>query len=186
VSRREVLLEVLEAGRAGDRQRPLTAVQLPSQGDLLRGGVVLRGDRIEHGVERLALLASGHGAGVPGREDDAGVLGDLPHGGASADGDVVVDRHGGDVGDRQGRAELLGADIGETDVADEAVLSASPEIGTELFISPRTVEWHLNNVLKARDQLAQGSPQRAAGAGRCRGGRVTGIRPGHARARTAV
>ena len=87
------------------------------------GGVVLRGDRIDRRVERLAFVAPGDGARVPRGEDDAGLLGDLPHRGAEADGDVVVDGHGGDVGDRHGGAQLVGADVGETDVADEPVLA---------------------------------------------------------------
>ena len=50
----------------------------------------------------------------------------------------------------------------------------NPEIGAELFISPRTVEWHLKKVFtEARDQLAQGPGRRAAGAGRRDRGRVT-------------
>src|SRR3954453_20487441 len=111
----EVLLEVPGAGGAGDRQRLLGAVQLPSESDLLRGGVVPLGDRVDHGVERFALVSSGAGARGVGGEDDAGALGALPHGGADADGDVVVDGDGGDVGDRHGGGELFGTDVREAD-----------------------------------------------------------------------
>ncbi len=64
---------------------------------------------------------------MPRREDDAGLLRDPPYGGAEANGDVVVDGHGGDIGDRQGGAKLVGADVGETDVADETVLTHARE-----------------------------------------------------------
>ena len=62
----EVLLEVLGAGGAGDWQRVLGSVQLPSEGDLLGSGVVLLGDRVDRGVERVALVSLGDGARVPG------------------------------------------------------------------------------------------------------------------------
>src|SRR4051812_38846983 len=64
---------------------------------------------------------------MPRREDDAGLLRDAPYSGAEANGDVVVDGHGGDLGDRHGGAELVSADVGETDVANEAILAHAGE-----------------------------------------------------------
>ncbi len=43
-----------------------TAVQLPSESDLLRSCVVLLGDRVDRSVKRLALLAARDRARVPG------------------------------------------------------------------------------------------------------------------------
>src|SRR3954469_25878808 len=116
------------------------------------------GDRIDHGMERPALVASGDGARVPGGEDDAGVLGDLPHGGAEANGDVVVDGDGGDVGDRHGGAELLGTDVGEADVADEAVLAQPRERVDDLL------EWSVGHgwrVQVVEVDVVQAEPARA-------------------------
>src|SRR3954451_9822769 len=73
----EVLMEVLDAGGAGDRQRSGGAVKLPGERDLLRRDVVFGGDRVDHRVKRRAFGAVGDGGGVPGGEDDAGLLGDL-------------------------------------------------------------------------------------------------------------
>jgi hypothetical protein len=114
VSGGEVFVEVLNGGRAGDGQRVLAAVQLASEDDLLRvasyfsaiGSITAEG---------LTVGTSGDGARMPWRQDDPGVVGDLPHGGVEADCDVVVHGHGGDVGDRLSRAELLGADVGEAE-----------------------------------------------------------------------
>src|SRR4051812_34579571 len=147
----------LGAGGARDGQRLLAAVQLPSESDLLRSGVVLLGDRVDRSVERLALVSSGDGARVPGGEDDAGVLGDLPHGGAEADGDVVVDGDGGDVGDRHGGAELLGTHVGEADVADEAVVAQPRERVDDLL------EWsvgHSRRVQVVEVDVVQAEPAR--------------------------
>ena len=62
----EVLLEVLDAGRAGNRQCGRGAVQLPGQRDLLRRGVVFLGDRVDQRVERFAFRSAWDGTGVPG------------------------------------------------------------------------------------------------------------------------
>jgi hypothetical protein len=123
VGGREIRLEVPDARGVGDRQRVRGPVQLPGQGDLLRRGIVLRDDRIDDRVERPAVLAAGEGTWMPGREDDAGALGDVPHLGAEADGDVVVNGHRSDVGDRHRGPQLGGADVGQADVTDEAVLA---------------------------------------------------------------
>ena len=64
----QVLSQVLHARRAGYRQRIGRAVKLPGQSDLLRGGVVLDGDRAYDRVERDALLPARDLAGVPGRK----------------------------------------------------------------------------------------------------------------------
>ena len=62
----EVLVQVRDAGGSGYRERGGGVVQLPGQGDLLRRDVVLGGDGVDHGVERLAIGATGDGARVPG------------------------------------------------------------------------------------------------------------------------
>src|SRR4051812_8537595 len=62
----EILVQVRDAGGSGYRERGGGVVQLPSQGDLLRRDVVLGGDGVDHGVERLAIGATGDGARVPG------------------------------------------------------------------------------------------------------------------------
>ena len=62
---REILLEMPDARDTRDGQCLHGSVQLPGEGDLLRGGVVLRGYRVDHRVNRLAVVASGGGAGVP-------------------------------------------------------------------------------------------------------------------------
>src|SRR5204863_9387616 len=62
----EVLVQVRDTGGSGYRERGGRVVQLPGQGDLLRRDVVLGGDGVDHGVERLAVGAAGDGAGVPG------------------------------------------------------------------------------------------------------------------------
>jgi hypothetical protein len=54
----EVLVKMLGARGAGDRERRGGAVQLPGQRDLLRRDVVFRSDRVDHRVERLALGAA--------------------------------------------------------------------------------------------------------------------------------
>src|SRR3954453_20784083 len=72
----EVPMEVLDAGGAGDRERSGGAVKLPGERDLLRRDVVFGGDRVDHRVKRRAFGAVGNGGGVPGGEDDAGLLGD--------------------------------------------------------------------------------------------------------------
>jgi hypothetical protein len=87
-------------------------MQLPCQRDLLWGGGVLLGDRVDDGVERCAVIAAGDGAWVPGRENAADIFCDLANGGAEAHGDVVVDCHGGDVGHRHRGTQLLGSDVG--------------------------------------------------------------------------
>src|SRR3984893_6083700 len=58
----EVLVQVRDAGGSGYRERGGGVVQLPVQGDLLRGDVVLGGAGGAHGVERLALGGTGGGA----------------------------------------------------------------------------------------------------------------------------
>ena len=61
------------------------------------------------------------------------LLRDLPHRRTEADGDVVMDGDGGDLGDRQRRAQLLGADVGQADVPDQAVLAHPGERLDDLF-----------------------------------------------------
>src|SRR4051812_11612113 len=62
----EVLVQVRDTGGSGYRERGGRVVQLPGQGDLLRRDVVLGGDGVDHGVERLAVGAAWDGGGVPG------------------------------------------------------------------------------------------------------------------------
>jgi hypothetical protein len=69
-----------------------------------------------------------------------------------------VDSDGGDVGDREGGAELVGADVGEADVADEAVLAHSRERLDDLL--ERRVG-HSRRVQVVEVDVVQAEPARA-------------------------
>jgi hypothetical protein len=78
VSGAEVFLEVLDAGGAGDGQCLLAAVHLPSEGDLLRGGVVLLGGRIDHKPTASGLDSGGYGSQLRRtRESPANLPGEI-------------------------------------------------------------------------------------------------------------
>src|SRR5690349_3851835 len=61
----EVFVQVRDTGGSGYRERVGGVVELPGQCDLLGRDVVLGGDGVDHGVERLAIGATGDGARVP-------------------------------------------------------------------------------------------------------------------------
>src|SRR3954452_13039569 len=98
-------------------------MQLPCERDLLCGRLVSLRDRIGDRGERPALLTTRARSRMPGREDDAVLLGDLAYRSTEAHGDVVMDGDGGDLGDRRRGPQLLGADVGQTDMPDQPVLT---------------------------------------------------------------
>src|SRR3954453_14189780 len=57
----EVLMKMIGAGGAGDREGCGGTMQLPGQCDLLWRDVVFRSDRVDRHVERTSLGAAGDG-----------------------------------------------------------------------------------------------------------------------------
>jgi len=99
-------------------------VQQPRDSKLRHARPILLAERIENGCDvrrRSALLR--HRSGIPGGEGDAVGLGGSQQGGAGAIAHVVMRCHGGDFRDALRSAELLDADVGQADMADDALVT---------------------------------------------------------------